>query len=86
MTTIERRVAALETRGKDAPLTAAEQRQHMDGFYVKHGTTRKEVIEEYGSEADYAYFWMTSRLDTEPTQPEPDNGLTVAERYLAMLE
>lgn len=83
MSTIERRVAALETRVNDAPLTAVEQRQRMDAFYLAHGTTRERVLAEYASEADYAYMMMITPTGSE--KPLPDDGLTAAERYMKMI-
>lgn len=72
-------MAAHETRIKKAPPPAAEQRQQMDDWYVRHDKNRAQVIAQYASEADYAYLTMIS-TGTEPKQPEPDEGLTLAER------
>lgn len=82
MSTIERRLSALETRIKDTPLTATEHRQQMDAFYLAHGTTRERVLAEYASEADYAYLMMNAPTGSE--KPLPD-GVTAEEKYLRMI-
>lgn len=82
MSTMQRRIAALERRAVDAPMSPGEQRQRMTDWYASMGTTREQVMALPGGEPAFVYEWL-KRPSTAPDAP--DDGLTAGERYLAML-
>lgn len=88
MRPIEKRLQGLEAhqKGKRRLITVAEQQANEDAMLERAGITRKQMLERFGGLPGLAYALMSGTIGPPIERPpEPDDGLTVEERYFEMI-
>lgn len=83
MNTLQKRLTKMEKVQQDLPMSREEIEQRVIEMLAAMGTTKEEVIAKHGSMGAFFHWLLCQEVGEK--KAEPQDGLTAAERYFAML-
>ena len=83
MNTLKKRLAKMERVKQAMPMSREEIDRRVIEMLAAKGTSKEAVIAKHGSMGAY-FHWLLCQ-ETGEKKAEPQDGLTAAERYMAML-